>query len=178
MYSGAYFAQESISGEGCTHSTIPRHLISLCTKSAPLSTKIKRSKIILVQNMRAYYTNRANRLTPLKRRLPTLAMINHSIVSTSGLNSSVKQRTGAAGESRGGLRTLPNRHSPKPRIDCAAILGKLSSLCLLHKEIYVTHPLNPHDICLLPCGSAKSASTLCSRSAASVPVRGTYCCLW
>jgi len=40
----------------------------------------------------------------------------------------VKQRTGAAGESRGGLHTLPNRHRPKPRIDCVAILGKLSEL--------------------------------------------------
>ena len=38
----------------------------------------------------------------------------------------MKQRTGAAGESRVGLHTLPNRHCPKPRIDCAAILGKLS----------------------------------------------------
>ena len=38
----------------------------------------------------------------------------------------------------------------------------------------VTHPLNSPDIRLLPCGSAKSASSLCSRSAASVPVRGTY----
>ena len=65
-------------------------------------------------------------MTPLKRWLPTLAMINHSIVSTNELNCSVKQRTGAAGESRGGLHTLPNRHRPKPRIDCEAILGKLS----------------------------------------------------
>ena len=42
------------------------------------------------------------------------------------LNCSVRQRTGAAGESRVSLHTLPNRHRPKPRIDCDAILGKLS----------------------------------------------------
>ena len=56
------------------------------------------------------------------------------------LNCSVKQRTGAAGESRGGLHTLPNRHRPKPRIDCAAILGKLSSICLPHKERVLPTP--------------------------------------
>ena len=35
----------------------------------------------------------------------------------------MKQRTGAAGESRVRSHTLPNRHRPKPRIDCEAILG-------------------------------------------------------
>ena len=58
------------------------------------------------------------------------SMINHSIVSTRELNCSVKQRTGAAGESRGGLHTLPNRHRPKPSDNRNAMLGKLSSLIL------------------------------------------------
>ena len=43
------------------------------------------------------------------------------------LYCSVKQRTVAAGESRTNLFVMPSRHRPKPRIDCVAILGKLSS---------------------------------------------------
>ena len=43
------------------------------------------------------------------------------------LYCSVKQRTATAGECRGSLLILPSRHRPKPRIDCVAILGKLSS---------------------------------------------------
>ena len=70
-------------------------------------------------------------LTLLKRRLPTLTMINHSIIDPRELNCSVKQRTVVAGESSGGLHTLPNRHRLKPRIDCVAILGKLSSLIVI-----------------------------------------------
>ena len=56
------------------------------------------------------------------------------LFDTRELNCSVKQRTGAAGESRERSHTLPNRHRPKPRIDCVAILGKLSSICLSHIE--------------------------------------------
>ena len=62
----------------------------------------------------------------MKRQL-LFSVGNSNIIGAREFNCSVKQRTVAAGECRGSLLTLPSRHRPKPRIDCVAILGKLSS---------------------------------------------------
>ena len=71
VYSGTYFAQDLLGGEGCTNSTIPRHLITLCTKSAPLYPKIKRSKFLVLCKIDAI-THKEQTFGSLKRRLPTL----------------------------------------------------------------------------------------------------------
>ena len=109
-----------------------RTVLSLATsypyaQNLPHSSQKLRGASFLSCKICELNTQWSKYLTPLKSRLPTLTMINHSIIDPSGFNCSVKQRTVAAGERRACLHTLPNRHRLRPRIDCVAILGKLSS---------------------------------------------------
>ena len=96
VYSGTYFAQDLLGGEGCTNSTIPRHLITLCTKSAPLYPKIKRSKFLVLCKIDAI-THKEQTFGSLKRRLPTLLymsllLLRESLTALCNRGKSCKSR--------------------------------------------------------------------------------------
>ena len=116
----------SCSDQGCTKSTIPviisslRHAINLAR----------------IEKLR-------DRRSSLKEETTYLSCRFRCTIVVGELNGSVLQRKIVQVESRGNQFTMPRRRRFKPRKDCVAILGKLSSFPhVLFRHLYL-HSLYP-----------------------------------